>query len=74
MSRVWVREHVPRSKPLPLVDVRRGEGDVTVRERAEDVKSAQHNNNQETTACVQHPLKSFKSGERKEEVDYQPNW
>ena len=68
MSRVWMREHVPCSNPFPLVDFRCREGHVTVCERTEEVKSPQHDNNQETTTCIQHPLKCFIPDERKQSI------
>ena len=63
-----MREHVPCTKPLPLVDVSSGEGHVTVRKRTVVMKSPQDNNNQQHTAPVQHSPKYFKSGERKKRL------
>ena len=63
-----MRKHVPCTKPFPSVDVCRGEGHVTVRERTVEMKSPQDNNNQERTTHVQHSTKCFVPEERKETV------
>ena len=68
MSRVGVREHVPCFEPLPSIDLGRGESHVTVRERTVEMKSPEHNDNQERTTPVQYLTKHFVSEERTEKV------
>ena len=68
MSRVGVREQVPRFEPLPSIDLSRGESHVTVRERTVEMKSPQHNYNQERTTSVQYLTKHFVSEERTEQL------
>lgn len=68
VSRVGVREHAPCFEPLPSIDLSRGESHVTVRERTVEMKSPQHNYNQERTTPVQYLTKHFVSEERTEKV------
>ena len=68
MSRVGVREHVPCFEPLPSIDLSRGESHVTVRERTIEMKSPQHNYNQQRTTTVQYLTKHFVSEERTEKI------
>lgn len=68
MSRVGVREHVPCFEPLPSIDLSRGEGHVTVRERTVEMKSPQNNYNQERTTPVQQPTNHFVPEKRTEKL------